>query len=69
MLHALGLREDGKGREYRNHFVTGPGSDYDDCEALAAAGFMRKRSGNALTGGDPCYFVTEAGRKALEQAK
>jgi hypothetical protein len=43
MKHALGA---GKGRPgWRNYFVTGPGSDdYDDCEALVAAGMMTKRN-------------------------
>lgn len=61
MRHALGLTRGS--REYRNHFVTGPGSDdYPHCEALVAAGLMRKHAGHALTGGDPCYVVTDAGR-------
>ncbi len=65
ILHALGLTRGS--REYRNHFVTGPGSDdYADCEALVAAGLMAKLRGNVLTGGDPCYVVTDGGRQALE---
>lgn len=65
MRHALGL---GRGsREYRNHFVTGPGTtDYPHCEALVAAGLMKRRDGNPLSGGDPIYSVTEAGRVALK---
>ena len=66
MRHALGL--DRGSREYRNHFVTGPGSDdYSDCEALVAAGLMLRREGNALSGNDPIYSVTEAGRDALRR--
>lgn len=43
-----------------------PGSDdYDDCEALVAAGLMRRRSGGPLSGGDPIYSVTDAGQDAL----
>lgn len=63
--HALGrTRAD---REYRNHFVTGPGStDYPHCEALVAAGMMTKRAGNVLSGGDDIYSVTDAGRAALK---
>ena len=64
LRHALGL-----GRErnsYRNHFVTGPGSDdYADCEALVAAGLMHRREGNPLSGGDPIYSVTKAGPEAM----
>jgi len=63
MRHALGLGR--ASREYRNHFVTGPGTtDYPHCEALVAAGLMRRREGNPLSGGDPIYSVTDAGRAA-----
>lgn len=62
LRHALGLKDNGSGRAYRNHFVTGPGSaDFDDCEALVASGAMSKRSGSMLTGGDLVYHVTDAG--------
>lgn len=65
MRHALGLNRGD--RDYRNHFVTGPGStDYPHCEALVAAGLMTKRAGNALSGGDDIYSVTDAGRAALK---
>ncbi len=58
LRHALGIRKPGD-RSFRNHFVTGPGSDdYDDCEELVAKRLMTKCAGNALTGGDPCYYVT-----------
>jgi hypothetical protein len=67
LRHALGLGR--SSREYRNHFVTGPGStDYPHCEALVAAGLMTKRPGHALSGGDPIYSVTDAGRTALASA-
>ena len=62
LRHALGLKADGRGRSYRCHFVTGPGSDdFDDCEALVASGAMTKRAGSPLSGGDPTYLVTEEG--------
>ena len=64
LRHALGL---GK-REYRNHFVTGPGStDYPSCEALVAAGLMTRRAGSQLSGGDFIYHVTNDGRTAAYQ--
>lgn len=64
MKHALGAGRGAPG--WRNHFVTGPGSDdYADCEALVAAGLMTKRSGGPLSGGDPVYRVTDAGQDAL----
>ncbi len=65
LRHALGV---GRGRTagWRNYFCTGPGSDnYDDCEALVAAGLMTKRSGGPLSGGDPVYRVTDAGQDLL----
>lgn len=65
LRHALGLKSDGSGRAYRHHFVTGPGSDdYNDCTALVECGLMVRRRGNALTGGDDLFLVTDAGRAA-----
>lgn len=65
MRHTLGM-SCGRSPGWRNHFVTGPGSSgYDDCEALVAAGFMSRRSGGPLSGGDPIYRVTDAGMDAL----
>jgi hypothetical protein len=66
LRHALGLgRSD---REYRNHFVTGPGSaDYPHCQALVAEGLMTRRDGHPLSGGDPVFSVTEAGRTAARR--
>jgi len=65
LRHALGFgRRTRPG--WRNHFVTGPGSDdYADCEALVAAGLMTKRSGGPLSGGDPVYRVTDAGQDLM----
>lgn len=61
LRHALGIGR--STREYRNHFVTGPGSDdYPHCEALVAAGLMDRREGSILSGNDPVYTVTEAGK-------
>lgn len=62
LQHSLGLDQYGQGRQYRNHFVTGPETDnYPACRALVEAGLMYERTGNALTGGDPCFAVTLAG--------
>jgi hypothetical protein len=71
LRHALGLRTDGSGRPYRNHFVTGPGSDdYDDCKALVEQGLMIKLPGdNGLDGGNDCFRVTEAGREAAKSER
>jgi hypothetical protein len=67
LRHALGLGR--SAREYRNHFVTGPGStDYPHCEALVSEGLMTRCEGHKLSGGDPIYSVTEAG-KAVARSK
>lgn len=63
IFHALGLKGDGSGKPYRNHFVTGPGTkDYDDCVALVECGAMTMRPGNTATGGDPMFVVTPSGQ-------
>jgi hypothetical protein len=62
LQHSLGLDQYGEGRQYRNHFCTGPGStDFDDCRALVADGLMTERAGNALSGGDSVFQVTPKG--------
>ena len=72
LRHAIGLNDDGKAGkhgEYRNHFVTGKGSnDYADCMALVASGHMIRRAGSELTGGDDLFMVTDAGRSAARAA-
>ncbi|MDE3789599.1 hypothetical protein I7G86_02935 [Sinorhizobium meliloti] len=66
LQHSLGLDQYGRGTFYRNHFVTGEGSkDHAFCMALVNAGFMTVRSGNALTGGDDVFRVTDAGKAAV----
>lgn len=62
LQHSLGLDKYGQGRQYRNHFVTGPGSDdYDNCVSLVADGLMAMRNGSAISGGDPIFSVTQKG--------
>ncbi|KQY71326.1 hypothetical protein ASD52_06480 [Ensifer sp. Root142] len=68
LQHSLGLDEYGRGTFYRNHFVTGGGSkDHADCMALVKAGFMTVRSGNALSGGDDVFRVTDTGKAAITE--
>jgi len=63
LQHSLGLDQYGRGREYRQHFVTGEGStDYPVCMDLVARGMMVRRDGNELSGGDDIFIVTDAGR-------
>lgn len=62
LQHSLGLDRYGDGTQYRNHFVTGPGSkDFDACRELVDAGLMAERGENQLTGGDTLFTVTEKG--------
>lgn len=69
LQHSLGVDRYGRGEFYRNHFVAG-GQDEPLCEELVAMRFMRKHSrrggdGDELTGGMPCYIVTDAGKGAM----
>jgi hypothetical protein len=68
--HSLGLDQYGRGREYRNHFVTGPGSsDFADCEALVDGNCMVVRRNLPLAGGpgNNCYTVTNWGRRKMHE--
>jgi hypothetical protein len=75
LQHALGLGETwhptsqhsyGRFSE-RSYFVSGVGSvDHPHCMKLVERGLMIRRTGNALTGGDDLFLVTETG-KALAQ--
>lgn len=66
LQHSLGLDQYGRGAMYRNHFVTGEGSvDYPHCMALVEAGHMNVRKQHPLSGGDDCFWVTDAGKKAV----
>ncbi|MBB3832510.1 hypothetical protein FHR55_000676 [Xanthomonas arboricola] len=69
LRHSLGTGEDGRNPSYRNHFVTGAGSsDHPTCMQLVDLGLMQRRNGNALSGGDDIFTVTEAGRTAAAPA-
>lgn len=66
LQHSLGLDEYGRGNMYRNRFVTGEGSkDHADCMALVDQGYMSHVANVALFGGDDCFTVTEAGKRAV----
>lgn len=67
--HSLGVDQYGRGSQYRNRFVTGPGtSDWTSCKALVEIGFMNDRGGHELYGdGAHCFCVTEAGKKAMAE--
>jgi len=62
LQHSLGLNQYGQGRQYRNHFVAGPGStDFAICIELVEAGLRKRRSSFILTAGDEVFHVTPAG--------
>lgn len=62
LQHSLGLDHFGKGRQYRNHFVTGAGTDdHSACIALVNQGLMTRRAGSELSGGYDVFHVTAAG--------
>ncbi|NSX84422.1 hypothetical protein G6L86_02375 [Agrobacterium tumefaciens] len=68
LQHSLGLDQYGRGTFYRNHFVTGEGSnDHADCMALVEAGYMGVRKSHPLAGGDDGFWVTEAGKRAVRE--
>lgn len=65
LRHALGIGDCGTKPPYRNHFVTGEGSDdHAHCMALVERGLMTRRNGSALSGGDDVFSVTADGRLA-----
>lgn len=69
LQHTLGMDQYGRGQQYRNHFVAGT-VDALLCDELVALGLMERSKrrgfeGDALTGGMPCYFVTEEGRRQI----
>lgn len=63
MQHALC---GGTKREYRNHFVTGPGSDdYDTCMGLTERGLMQCHKRSWIM--DSIFIVTDEGRRLLRR--
>ncbi len=64
LQHSLGVDQYGQGRMYRNHFCAG-GKDVDICRSMVAMGYMIERPASELTGGDPLFHVTEAGKAAV----
>jgi hypothetical protein len=69
MEHATGWNS----REplYRNHFVTGEGSDdWPIIQGLCQRGLMKMmRKPSALSGGDPVFSVTQAGIELLPKKR
>jgi hypothetical protein len=68
LQHALGVDQYGRGTQYRNHYVSGPSCDgFADLRELVAMGLMVEHAPRELFGGDYCFTVTDAGRRALRE--
>lgn len=63
LQHSLGVDQYGLGTMYRNHYVGGE----QECRPLVALGFMIERPASELTGGDPLFQVTDAGKRAVRE--
>ena len=62
LQHALGVNEYGLGEQYRNNYVGGA----EECRPLVAMGYMTEHKASEITGGDPLFTVTDAGKKAVK---
>ncbi|TAM23396.1 MAG: hypothetical protein EPN60_15110 [Nevskiaceae bacterium] len=67
LQHSLGVDRYGRGQQYRNHFVAG-GDDVELCRQLVALGHMTETPAGPLSGGSPCFRVTNQGRRAMSAA-
>lgn len=66
LQHALGLDKYGQGSFYRNHFVTGPGSDdFEDCRTLTDAGLMESWKVGVAQPEDRVFCVTPLGKEYI----
>ena len=66
LQHSLGCDEHGRGRQYRNHFVTDPTSaDGKLCLELVGLGLMLDRGPQTLAAGMHCFCVTEQGKVTM----
>jgi hypothetical protein len=65
LQHSLGVDQFGRGTMYRNHFVTGEGSDdHPICLDAVERGLMEcRRKAYKLYGGDDVFAVTPEGKR------
>jgi len=68
LQHSVGADQHGhyKYGYTRNHFCAG-GGDVDLCRELVGMGYMVERPASELTGGDPLFHVTQAGKDAIRE--
>lgn len=62
LQHALGVDQYGLGEQYRNNYVGGA----EECRPLVVMGYMTEHKASEITGGDPLFTVTDAGKKAVK---
>ena len=71
LQHALGRDQYGKsrrdGEDYRNHCVVGDGPDLATCREAVAQGLMVEHAPRAISGGDPIFVVTDAGKAYIAE--
>jgi hypothetical protein len=56
------VNEYGLGEQYRNNYVGGA----EECRPLVVMGYMTEHKASEITGGDPLFTVTDAGKKAVK---
>ena len=71
LQHALGRdeygrREPGRTDDYRNHYCAGD-DDLSVCREAAALGLMTEHAPRTISGGDPIFVVTPAGRAHIAE--
>lgn len=66
LQHSLGVDQYGCGAQYRNRFVTGPGSDdFEKCRELCEQELMKDYGPQSIADGMHCFCVTDAGKDAV----
>lgn len=64
LQHALGVDQFGRGEQYRDHFVCGPGHhSYDCCIAAVGQGLMVRRESKMFGDNGSLFLVTDEGRR------
>jgi hypothetical protein len=71
LQHALGRDQFGKprhgGEDYRNHVCVGEGPDLVMCREAVSQGLMTEHAPRAISGGDPIFTVTAAGKAYIAE--
>jgi hypothetical protein len=62
LQHALGVDQYGQGRQYRSHYVAGPGSDcWELLNTMVTEGLLVRHEPSQVFGNDYCFIVTPVG--------